>query len=174
MPFTLAAVCTALSLSACTPPEPPRMLTPFFEDDFRFWSAAGVSSLEGTATIKLADGQVVNCSSVNLLPATAYNLELEQHLEKGMGYPADYSRHARPFDRSAACDGNGHFSIGNLPSLKWIVVAHLNWSEDSSVPGVTEMLGKSSKGGWIFQEKTLAGGSNTLILTKDDLVPDAD
>ncbi len=52
MPLTLAAICSALSLSACSTPEPPHMLTPYFEDDFRFWNGTGPASLEGTIAIK--------------------------------------------------------------------------------------------------------------------------
>lgn len=172
MPFTLAALCTALTISACSTPDPPRMLTPYFEDDFRFWTGTGPSNLEGTINTKLDNGQVVTCagSSVTLMPATAYNMELEGYIEQGKGYPADYSRRARQFNRTVACDSNGHFFVRNLPEIKWIVATHVSWSEGSSIPGVTSILGESSKGAWIFQEKTLTGGANTLNLGKDDLV----
>jgi hypothetical protein len=172
----LVALAAALTLCACTTPEPAHMLTPFQHDDFRFWTDDGDASLEGTVALKLPSGEVRSCAgqTVSLLPATAYNTELEQTLEEGRGFPADYSKHARQYERKVECDANGRFFIGNLPSLNWIVMLHVGWDEPTTLPWTDTTVWQNVTGGYLIQQKRLTGGSNSIVLTKDDFVADSD
>src|SRR5512141_2878158 len=87
----LAFAILTMGLAGCSaPPAPAPVLTPFKDDDVRFWPVDGAASIEGQASATLADGRRVSCAgeTVMLLPGTAYNTELEDLLEKGKGIPA--------------------------------------------------------------------------------------
>jgi hypothetical protein len=182
----LLLLASATTLTACSwikstvgePTPPVHMLTPYFEDDFRFWKGPGTAGLTGEASLKLADGRMVTCEgqTVTLLPATQYNTELEQTLGKGLGYPPDYHKQAHVYNREAACDATGRFRFEKVPSgVKWIVLTRLAWQETSDVPGIssiTEIVSDSGKHGYIYQELLLHDGSNTVVLSNADFVED--
>jgi hypothetical protein len=181
--YVFACAILTLGLAACsTPPEPAHVLTPFSDDDFRFWSGGGDASIEGQANATLADGRKVSCAgqTVLLLPATAYNTELEQLLEKGKRIPDDYSRRARAYQRRTICDADGRFSFSNLPPLRWIVVSRANWEETITLYVLTEYIPWWSEeatdrtGGYFFLDKKLEHGRNKAVLTAEDFVKDAD
>jgi len=159
-------------LSACSSTERPHMLTPFVDTDFSRWKGTGDASLMGQAFVKLPSGRVVTCAgeTVSLLPATGYNMELEQALDQGAGMPDDYSKRARAYDHKTTCDGAGRFSFENVPALNWIVLTRVNWQESSFYP----LMGPEDKGGFLYQEKTLDDGANKVVLTRDDFVKDPD
>ena len=159
-------------LSACSSSEPAHMLTPFLDTDFGRWKGPGDASVTGQAFVKLASGRVVTCAgeTVSLVPATGYNMEMEQALGQGLGMPDDYSKRAHAYDRKTTCDGVGRFSFENVPAMNWIVLTRVNWQEPSFYP----FLGPNDKGGFLYQEKTLDDGANNVILTKDDFIKDAE
>lgn len=168
----LAIVGCVLFLSACSSSEQPHMLSVYSDDDFRFWNGAGEANLAGQAFFKLPSGRVVTCAGevVTLIPATSYNTEMEQDLEQGLGYPADYARKARQHDRKTVCDSAGHFAFEKLPALNWIILTRVTWQEESDIP----LMSPDAAGGYIFQERKLENGGNKVILTNEDFVKDAD
>lgn len=186
----LLLLASATSLTACSwikstvadtlaePVAPVHMLTPYFEDDFRFWKGTGPAGLTGEASLKRADGRVATCAgeTVTLLPATQYNMELEQVLGKGTGYPPDYHKQAHVYNRETACDPTGHFRFEKIPSgVKWIVLTRIAWQETSDVPGIsslTAIVTDTSKGGYVYQELVLHDGSNAVVLSNADFVED--
>lgn len=186
----LLVLASATTLTACSwvkstvagPAEPIHMTVPYFEDDFRFWKGTGSASLAGEASFKLDDGRVVSCAgqTVTLMPATQYNMELEQAFGKGAGYPPDYNKQAHVYNREAPCDPTGHFRFEKLPyGVKWIVASRLTWQEatdDSTISSitsvVTDIVSEQNKGGYIYQELPLHEGLNTVVLTNADFVKD--
>lgn len=182
----LLLLASAMTLTACSwvkstvagPVEPVHMLTPYFEDDFRFWKGTGIAGLTGEASLKLADGRMATCAgeTVTLLPATQYNMELEQALGKGTGYPPDYNKQAHVYNRETACDPTGHFRFEKIPSgVKWIVLTRIAWQATSDVPvvsSITSMVTDDTTGGYIYQEVPLHDGSNTVVLSNADFVKD--
>jgi hypothetical protein len=175
----VAVACLVLfGLAACSTPEPPRMLSVYNGDDFHFWTAKGDSTIAGQAFVKLPSGQVVTCAgeTVLLIPATSYNLELEQNLEKGTGIPVDYDRHALQFEQKTVCDGTGRFAFDGLPHLNWLVVTRVNWQDAPSIPALASVgLSSPTKvGGYLFTEKKLESGTNKVLLTTEDFVKDVE
>jgi hypothetical protein len=184
----LLLLASAMSLTACSwvkstvagPAEPIHMITPYFEDDFRFWKGTGSASLTGEASYKSDDGRVVTCQTVTLMPATQYNMELEQFFGKGVGYPPDYSKQAHVYNREAACDPTGRFRFEKIPyNVKWIVVSRLTWremAEESTLSSitsvVTDIVADEAKGGYIYRELPLHEGNNTVVLSNADFVKD--
>lgn len=186
----LLLLASATTLTACSwvkstmtgPAEPVFMTTPYFEDDFRFWKGTGTAVLTGEASLKLADGRAVTCAgeTVTLLPATQYNMELEQAFGKGAGYPPDYNKQAHVYNREATCDPTGHFRFEKIPyDVKWIVASRLTWQEapaESTISSitsvVTDIVTDETKGGYIYRELPLHEGSNTVVLSNADFVKD--
>ncbi len=185
----LLLLASAMTLTACSwvkstvagPAQPGFMTTPYFEDDFRFWKGAGTASLSGEASLKLDDGRMVTCAgnTVTLLPATQYNMELEQAFGKGAGYPPDYNKQAHVYNREAPCDPTGHFRFEKIPyGVKWIVLSRLTWQDApdesmmSYITAITSVVSDGTKGGYIYQEVPLHEGNNTIVLSNADFVKD--
>lgn len=169
-PVRALGVLSLLVASGCTSAPPAQILTPFFDGDFATWNKSGPYTVTGQAFFKMPSGQVITCAgeNVSLVPAVAYNTELEQHLQRGEGYPPNYDRHAHKYDHKAMCDGAGKFSFDGIPALNWLVVTRVSWQEPSSIP----YMGPDSKGGYLFSEIQVDEAHTKVVLSNQDFVED--
>ena len=167
----LATVCVLL-LAGCASSDPYELFTPYSENDFRGWEATGSANLTGQAFVRLPEGRLLTCAGaeVSLKPATGYNMEMEDGLNAGKGFPANYSKRAVKYDHKTVCDGSGYFSFANLPLRNWIVVTHIAWQKPSGIM----FMPPDDTGGTLVQEILLQSGDNKTVLSNQDLVKDSD
>ena len=172
MTRALCAVVCLLILTGCASSDPYQLFTPYSDDDFGGWKGTGPANLKGQAFARLPDGRLLTCagSEVSLKPATGYNMEMEQGLDAGKGFPANYNKRAYKYDHKTVCDGTGYFSFENLPARNWIVVTRIAWQEPSSFM----FISPDDAGGTFVQEILLQTGDNKTVLSNQDLAKDSD
>lgn len=168
MPF--AALALLIALGGCASDAQQQILTPFLDGDFNTWKQQGPFTVTGQAFYKQPGGRVITCAgeSVSLMPAVGYNTELEQILQNGKGFPPNYDRHARKYDRKAMCDGAGKFSFDNVPALNWIVITRVSWQEPSAIP----YMGSDDHGGWLLTELQVDDNHTHVMLSNPDFIED--
>lgn len=173
--FQRIARCALLfALTGCASETPQQILTPFMDNDFSTWKQPGPFTVTGQAFYKLPNGRVLTCAgeTVSLVPAVGYNTELEQILQTGKGYPANYDRHAHKYDHKAMCDGAGKFSFDNIPALNWIVVTRVSWQEETTLSSIPYIGGPDNKGGYLFTEIQVDETHTHVTLSNQDFVED--
>lgn len=165
----LLFVLSALLLAGCASDQP-QVYTAYSDNDFSAWRGTGLAQVRGQAFYKMPSGRVLSCagSDVMLIPATGYNMEAEQSIGAGKGFPENYERRGLKYARKTMCDGAGHFSFENLPTQNWIAYVHLTWQE----PATVMFWSKNDEGGTLYREILLEPGDNKLILSNSDYVPD--
>ena len=164
------AILILVATAGCASTPPVQILTPFHDDDFSLWKQNGPHTVTGLAFVKRPDGTVFSCAGaqVSLIPAVAYNTELEQVLALGTGYPPNYDRHERKYDHKTVCDSTGKFVFDGIPALNWIAITRITWQEPSSIP----YMGQDEKGGYLFGEIRVDATHTSITLTNDDFVAD--
>ena len=170
MSRALFSLISVLILAGCASNDLPQVFTPYLDEDFQVWKGAGNANLTGQAFFKMPSGRVISCagSMISLVPATGYNLEAEQSIGMGKGYPENYNKSAFKYVRKVMCDGAGHFSFQNVPANNWIVLTHISWQQPSSYM----FWSKSDEGGTLYQEVLLEPGDNKIVLSNQDYVED--
>ncbi len=165
----LASVCL-LILAGCGSSDTFGLFTPYSDNDFSGWTGTGSANLKGQAFVRLPDGRLLTCAGteVSLKPATGYNMELEEGLNAGKGFAANYNKRAYKYDHKTICDGSGYFAFENLQPRNWIVLTHVAWQKPSSIP----FMSPNDMGGTLVQEIMLQPGDNKTILSNPDLAKD--
>jgi hypothetical protein len=161
-----------LMLAGCASSDSSALFTPYSDEDFRGWEGTGSANLKGQAFVRLPDGRLLTCAGteISLKPATGYNMEMEEGLDAGKGFPANYNKRAHKFDHKTVCDGSGYFSFENLPPRNWIVMTHIAWQEPSSIM----FMSPNDAGGTLIQEILLQSGDNKTVLSNQDLAKDSE
>jgi hypothetical protein len=166
----ITALILLSSAGGCASAPPYQILTPFHDDDFRLWAQSGSYTVTGVASYKRADGTVLTCAgeTAYLIPAVAYNTELEQLLQSGKGYPPNYDRHARKYNYRTQCDATGRFFFDNIPALNWVVLTRVNWTEPSSMP----YMDPEAHGGYLVNEFKVSDNHTAVTLSNEDFFED--
>jgi hypothetical protein len=167
--YRFLAVVVAAFLAGCAD-DLPQVFTPYSDNDFNAWRGAGLANVSGQAFYKMPSGRLITCAGdeIMLIPATGYNLEAEQSIGMGNGFPENYNKAAFKYVRKTMCDGAGHFSFEKLPTQNWIALTHISWQERSKMMFWT----KDDEGGTLYQQVMLEPGDNKVILSNQDFVAD--
>jgi hypothetical protein len=163
-----------LGLAGCASEQSQQIVTPFLDGDFNTWKQPGPYTVTGQAFYKLPNGRVMTCAGeeVLLIPAVGYNTELEQILQTGNGYPANYDRHAHKYEQKAMCDGAGKFSFDKVPALNWILLTRISWQEENMLSSIPYVGGPTAKGGYLFNELQVDENHTKIVLSNQDFFED--
>jgi hypothetical protein len=119
-----------------------RVTAPFRDGDYQPFIAAGQTTLTGSAIRAKQGAPAALCTSVMLMPKTAFTTDFVAARRRGPGYlimsPPDGKPYYMPKAvRQAECDKAGGFVIKDLPAGTWFVLPEMPEDKDELLSEVT-------------------------------------
>ena len=140
------------NISTCLASEPIKLSSSFNEDEIKWVANKGNSSVFGTASIKLENGEKRGCASFNveLLPVASYSSEriFKTYGNNESGQillsqdPPKFEPDVKKYHDlviSTKCNSNSQFEFNNIPQGDFYILAFIIWSEEKD--GVEKKFG---------------------------------